>query len=122
MISLVEVIAVPIITAVIGYFTGHKKRKNDFLSDLQGSIDLLSGKNRELMDEVIKLRGQVVTLREENLELTKSQERLIRENADLRSEVAHLREENARQSELIEQLQQQLSGVKTITKVRKENV
>lgn len=117
-INLVELIAVPIVTAVIGYFTGHKKRKNDFLSELQGSIDMLSSKNRELVDEVIKLRSQVVTLREENLELTKSQERLLKENADLREEVAHLRDENARQSELIEQLQQQLSGVKTITKVK----
>lgn len=117
-ISLVELIVVPIVTAVIGYFTGHKKRKNDFLSDLQSSIDMLSAKNRELVDEVIKLRSQVVTLREENLELTKSQDRLLKENADLRAEVAHLREENARQSELIEQLQQQLSGVKTITKVK----
>lgn len=117
-LSLVEIIGVPIVTAVIGYFTGHRKRSNDFLSELQGSIDLLSAKNRELMDEVVKLRSQVVTLREENLELTKSQERLIKENADLRDEVANLRSENARQSELIEQLQQQLSGVKTITKVK----
>lgn len=116
--SIIELIVAPLVTALLGYYTGRKKRDNDFLSELQGSIDMLSGKNRELMDEVIKLRDQVVTLREENLELTKSQERLIRENADLRSEVAHLREENARQSELIEQLQQQLSGVKTITKVK----
>lgn len=116
--SLVELIVVPIVTAVIGYFTGHRKRKNDFLSELQESIDLLAGKNRELMDEVVKLRSQVVTLREENLELTKSQERLLQENATLRDEVAHLRDENARQSELIGQLQQQLSGIKTITRAK----
>lgn len=117
-LSIVELIVAPIVTAVIGYFTGHRKRKNDFLADLQGSIDMLSAKNRDLMDEVIKLRDQVVTLRAENLDLTKAQERLLKENAALREEVAHLRDENARQSELIEQLQQQLSGIRTITRTK----
>lgn len=117
-VRLIIDVALPVATAVAGYFTGRRKRDNDFLCELQGSIDMLSAKNREQMDEVIKLRSQIVTLREENLELTKSQERLIRENEQLRDEVANLREENARQSKLIEDLQHQLSGVRTITKVK----
>lgn len=111
-------VAMPIITGVCGFFAGRRKKDNDFLGELQKSIDLLSAKNTEQIDEIIKLRSQVVTLREENLELTKSQERLLKENADLRAEVAHLRDENAKQSERIEQLQKQLEGVRTITKVK----
>lgn len=112
MISIVEQVATPVITAVIGFFTGHRKRRNDSLKDLQASIDLLTSKNVELIDETIKLRSQIVDLREENLELKAAQERLLKENADLRQKVQE-------QSGLIEELKQQLSGVKTITKVKK---
>ena len=119
-IRLIIDIALPAATAVAGYFTGRRKRDNDFLSELQASIDMLSAKNREHMDEVIKLRSQIVTLREENLELTKAQERILKENAALQEEIRCLREENAKQSRLIEDLQHQLAGVRTITKVKQQ--
>lgn len=111
-------IAMPIVTGVCGFFAGRRKKDNDFLGELQKSIDLLSAKNTEQIDEIIKLRSQIVTLREENLELSKRQESLIRENESLKEEINKLRDENAKQSERIEQLQKQLEGVKTITKVK----
>jgi uncharacterized coiled-coil DUF342 family protein len=108
--------AIGLASSIAGFFIGRQKKKNDFLSELQSSIDMLSKKNAEQMDEILKLREQVVILREENLELRKSQERLIVENTQLKAEVVQLRKENKEQSERIEQLQEQLRGVKTITK------
>lgn len=108
--------AIGLASSIAGFFIGRQKKKNDFLSELQSSIDMLSKKNAEQMDEILKLREQVVILREENLELRKSQERLIVENTQLKAEVSQLRKENKEQSERIEQLQEQLRGVKTITK------
>lgn len=103
-------------STIAGYLIGRRKEDNDFLSELQSSIDMLSKKNAEQMDVILKLREQVVTLREENLDLHKSQERLLKENKQLKDEVLLLRKENKEQSERIEQLREQLRGVKTITK------
>jgi len=79
---------VPISTFVAGLFTGRRKRNNDFLADLQKSIDLLSEKNKELVEEVVRLRSEIVKLKSEN--------------AALRNEV--------------EELNEKLSNIKTITK------
>jgi len=63
-------------TFIAGLITGKKKRNNDFLSDLQTSIDLLSVKNKDLLHEVINLRGEVVQLKSENAALRKEVEEL----------------------------------------------
>jgi cell shape-determining protein MreC len=54
------------ITGIAGWMGGSRKRKNDFLNNLQASIDLLAEKNRLQMEEIIRLRDEVVLLREEN--------------------------------------------------------
>lgn len=79
---------VPIGTFIAGLFTGSRKKKNDFLADLQKSIDLLSEKNKDLVHEVVNLRGEIVKLKSEN--------------TALRNEV--------------EVLNEKLSNIKTITK------
>lgn len=86
-ISILGYVLTPIVGA-IGWVAGSKKRNNDFLKDLQDSIDLLSTRNKELLEEVIKLRSEVVKLKTEN--------------AALRAEV--------------EELNRKLDNVKTITK------
>ena len=63
-------------TFIIGLFTGKRKRNNDFLSELQTSIDLLSAKNKNLVREVINLHDEVVQLRSENAVLRKEVEEL----------------------------------------------
>jgi uncharacterized protein YydD (DUF2326 family) len=63
-------------TAVGGWFFGRKKQKNDFLNDLQASIDLLAEKNRVQMEEILKLRDEIVALRKENAMLRKEVEEL----------------------------------------------
>ena len=66
-------VLLPVVTGVIGWLAGRRKQKNDFLSELQSSIDLLSEKNKSLVEEVVqlreenlKIRGEVAKLREEN--------------------------------------------------------
>jgi hypothetical protein len=54
------------LTGIVGWIGGSRKRKNDFLNNLQASIDLLAEKNRLQMEEIIRLRDEVVLLREEN--------------------------------------------------------
>jgi regulator of replication initiation timing len=85
--DIVNIVA-PLVTLIGGWFFGRKKQKNDFINDLQASIDLLSQKNKELIDEVVALREEVARLRTEN--------------SGLRGEV--------------EELNRRLEKVKTITK------
>lgn len=96
----------PIITGIVGWFTGRRKRNNDFLADLQSSIDLLSKKNSELMKQVLELNTTVLTLTEEN--------------AALKLEIQAVRRENSEMSEEISRLREKLEGVKTITRVKKD--
>ncbi|MDR1155301.1 MAG: hypothetical protein LBL04_11390 [Bacteroidales bacterium] len=68
-----------IITGVIGWLTGRKKQRNDFVADLQASIDLLAEKNRALMEEVIKLREENIHLRDMMESLDKQYRKVLRE-------------------------------------------
>ncbi|MDR1120031.1 MAG: hypothetical protein LBM08_03860 [Dysgonamonadaceae bacterium] len=77
-----------IVTGMVGWFTGRRKTKNDFLQELQSSIDLLAKENAELVAKVVELNRQIIGLR--------------KENEQLRAEV--------------EELSLKLSNVKTITR------
>ena len=63
--------SVSVVTGVMGWLGGQRKKRNDFLGDLQASIDMLVEKNKELYDEVIRLRTENSELRVELDELTK---------------------------------------------------
>ena len=89
--------AVPIGTFVAGLFTGRQKKNNDFLAELQKSIDLLSAKNKELVHEVVNLRGETV---------------------QLKSEVVQLKSENAALRREVEDLNAKLANIKTITRTK----
>ncbi|MDD7438581.1 MAG: hypothetical protein PUK66_07115 [Bacteroidales bacterium] len=73
------------IASVVSWFAGKKQADNDFLGNLQESIDLLSIKNKELLDEVVKLRI-------ENAVLQSNQETLMQQLEDLRVESEAMRE------------------------------
>jgi len=47
--------AISSITGVVGWLVGRTKQKNDFLADLQSSINLLSEENKKLLERVVKL-------------------------------------------------------------------
>lgn len=78
-------IVVPVITALAGWLAGTKKRKNDFLHEMQDSIDMLSSKNKELLEEL-------VSMRKENAKLHGEIDTITTELTSLREEIKGLRE------------------------------
>lgn len=84
---------IPLFTAVISWQVGSRKRKNDFLKDLQASIDLLSSENRKLLADITAVNTEIVAVRKENEELKASVDRLCTENSQLKDEVRQLREQ-----------------------------
>jgi len=53
-------------TFIVGLFTGGRKRRNDFLHEMQKSIDLLTTENKKLIERVVALNKEVIDLRKEN--------------------------------------------------------
>ncbi len=84
---------IPLFTATIGWIVGSRKRKNDFLKDLQASINLLSAENKRLLEEITNANAEIVAVRKENEELKASVDMLCTENSQLKDEVRQLREQ-----------------------------
>ncbi len=82
---------IPIITAAVGWIMGSRKRNNDFLSDLQSSIDLLSNENKKLLEDITAVNTEIVKVRKENEELKVAVERLCTENSLLKDEIQGLK-------------------------------
>lgn len=94
------------IGSAIGWFFSQKKRNNDFIADLQNSIDLLSDnytktldglvvvkkQNADLLIIVSQLESELVKLREENNGLMLKMNEFI---SQLEPELAKLKEENS---------------------------
>lgn len=83
---------IPMITAIVGWFVGSKKRNNDFLKDLQASIDLLSSENKKLLEDITIVNTEIVAVRKENEELKVSVDRLCNENVQLKDEIRQLKD------------------------------
>jgi peptidoglycan hydrolase CwlO-like protein len=84
---------IPLATAAAGWIAGSRKRRNDFLKDLQASIDLLSSENRRLLADITAVNAEIVAVRKENEELKASVDRLCAENTQLQDEIRLLREQ-----------------------------
>ena len=84
---------IPLVSAAAGWLAGSRKRRNDFLQDLQASIDLLSSENRRLLADITAVNAEIVAVRKENEELKASVDRLCSENSQLQAEVRQLREQ-----------------------------
>ncbi len=74
---------VTVATNICTYFVTRGKKQNDFISDLQKSIDLLS-------DRYTKTLNELVIVKETNLQLTTKVNELILENKKLKNEIASL--------------------------------
>ena len=74
----------PLISPVVTWFVSRRKRNNDFLSEMQASINLLSTENKEIL-------GENVHLRRENAELKANQQEMIEKLNKLTREVENLR-------------------------------
>ena len=83
---------IPMVTAAVGWFAGSRKRRNDFLQDLQSSIALLSSENKKLLEDITAVNTEIVAVRKENEELKASVDRLCTENAQLKDEIRQLKE------------------------------
>ena len=92
-ISLITDCLIPIVTAAAGWLAGKRKRRNDFLKNMQDSIDLLSVENKRLLKDLTAVNNEVVALRKENGELKYSVDQLCRENVQLKTEVQDLRKQ-----------------------------
>ena len=82
---------VPIVTAAAGWLAGKRKRRNDFLKNMQESIDILSMENKRLIEDLTTVNREVVALRKENGELKYSVDQLCKENVQLKDEVRNLK-------------------------------
>ena len=83
--------AAPAVTAAAGWLAGKRKRRNDFLKNMQDSIDLLSVENKRLLEDLTAVNKEVIALRRENGELKYSVDQLCKENVQLKEEVRNLR-------------------------------
>lgn len=83
---------IPLITALAGWIAGSRKRNNNFLQDLQASINLLSAENKKLLADLTSVNKEIVNVRKENEELKASIDRLCSENAQLKDEIRQLKE------------------------------
>ena len=83
---------IPMITAAVGWLVGTRKRNNDFLQDLQASIDLLSSENKKLLADITSVNAEIVAVRKENEELKASVDKLCSENSQLKEEIRQLKD------------------------------
>ena len=83
--------AAPAVTAAAGWLAGKRKRRNDFLKNMQDSIDILSMENKRLLEDLTNVNREVVALRRENGELKYSVDQLCKENVQLKDEVRNLK-------------------------------
>ena len=90
-ISLITDCLVPLITAAAGWLAGKRKRRNDFLKNMQDSIDILSMENKRLIEDLTTVNREVVALRKENGELKYSVDQLCKDNVQLKEDVRNLR-------------------------------
>ena len=92
----------PFIASIVTWVAARKKRNNSFLSELSGSIDLLSDKYTKTLNELVEVKQQNANLLTSQNELKEQLHVLSKENAALR--------------DTIEELNARLSGIKTISK------
>ncbi len=91
-LSFVGTYIIPAITAAVGWLVGTRKRNNDFLQNLQSSIDLLSSENKKLLEDITAVNTEIVAVRKENEELKAAVEKLCKENSLLKEEVKQLKD------------------------------
>ena len=78
------------ITGVASYIAGRRKRDNDFLQQLQSSIDLLSKENKELLSEIVEVKRKNAELECAQIRTTIRQNELIHENNQLKKKLLTL--------------------------------
>lgn len=83
-------VILPLVSSAVTWLVMRKKRDNDFLADLQDSINLLSKKNNELLAELVKVKTQNLKLMSNQTEMKLEIEKLRHENGELRELLENL--------------------------------
>lgn len=73
------------LTGVVTWLAASRKRRNDAISDLQRTINMLAEENSKVYDELVSTRKELNEARTEIDVLKANQEKLLKENAELRS-------------------------------------
>jgi hypothetical protein len=97
-------ISIAPLTALSGWLAGRRKRSNDFLHQMQDSINKLVDENTRLLDDVL-------TVKKQNVEL-------LIQNEVMKKKLAILEEQNVQFKEEISVLNNKLQNVKTITRTK----
>ena len=90
--------------SVATWWSTRRKRDNDFIADLQDSINLLAETNKTLLAELVEVKKQ-------NAQLVVNQEKM-------KNEIGLLRDENKSLREMVSDLNEKLENVKTITRTK----
>lgn len=78
------------LTGVASYLIGRRKRDNDFLQQLQSSIDLLSRENKELLVEIVEVKRKNAELESSQIRMSIRQNEIVHENNQLKQKIAKL--------------------------------
>lgn len=74
--------------AAVSWFVGRRRRDNDFLAEMQRSIDLLSEKYNQVLQENVMLRQEKAQWQVAQQTLLAKVDRLTREVEDLRRRIS----------------------------------
>lgn len=55
------------VTGIISWLAGRRVRRNDTIKALQTTIDMLVDKNKQLYDDIVRLRQENDTLRDQGI-------------------------------------------------------
>ncbi len=91
-ITILTLLLTPVST-IVSYMVGRRKRDNDFLQQLQSSIDLLSKENSQLLVELIELKRKNIDLEAIQARMAIRQNELMQENGILRTKIEDLEQE-----------------------------
>lgn len=78
------------LTGIAGWWVGKRKQNNDFLADLQGSVNMLTEENAKLLKELVDVRKDNAVLMSNQEQMKLEIEALRKENEALRQEIGKL--------------------------------
>lgn len=78
------------VTGLAGWLVGRRRQNNDFLNDLQGSVNMLTEENARLLKELIEVRKDNAILMANQEQMKIEIEALRKENGTLREEIGEL--------------------------------
>ena len=105
-------------TGIAGWLVGKRKRNNDFLHEMQDSINTLVSENTRLLGEIIAVKRINVEVLIKNEVLEKKMASVEHQNEKLQASVNKLTKENEQLRKEVSELNGRLENVKTITRTK----